>query len=237
MEAKMNMTPRIAIALLVAMSITGVAHAEVILLDLGDASGAAAGNWNVFTDYHDDGRAGSYVTDAIDSDGNATAIDITITDRFSHDWNVGGIGSTLYPDAAANDGLRGYDQYQPTNQVTISDLDLTKSYDLTFYAAFAASSGVYETQFTVAGGLATGGTVYLDGRSNTSSTVSVLGVQPTVAGEITVDTQKGPNNTATEGSSTGIYYFNVMEISVVPEPLTMALLALGGFYAALRRKA
>ena len=227
----MEVLQKLAIVLVAGAVMAGTAQGAAILVDMGDVAGIPSGNWNCLTDYH----AGAAVTNAIDSDGNATAVDIEITTRFGGEASVGSVGSTVFPDAAADDGFWGRDNYQPTNQLTVSDLTPGVEYTFTFYAATTSTTYNYEAQWTAAGGSG-GGTVALNGAGNTSNTVSV-GVTPTAGGVVTIDIQKGPNNNAFPGGTDqGRYYFNTMTIEAVPEPATLGLLALGGSWLACRRR-
>ena len=71
----------------------------------------------------------------------------------------------------------------------------------------------------------------LNASNNESEVAFVGGISPTAGGMITIDVSPGPNNS----SSVEFYYLGAMQVSYVPEPATLALLAFGGLVVLRKR--
>ncbi len=163
------------------------------------------------------------VSDAIDFDtGLPSGINLSITSPTGFDEIVTNTNGTASPGAPANnfiDGnasrnnLFGHDSTIFTGsprelvEVTIAGLEQNRQYDFTFFASRQGVSDNRDTQYEVAG--LTSGVDTLNASNNTSDVAQVLGIQPTLAGEIVLTIEEGPDNT----NSNGFFYLGGLEIS------------------------
>jgi len=221
---------RVPIVVLVVAVLTCGAGAAPILFDFGDADPPLPG-WNiVFAEF----VTGDTITDAVDANGAPTSVDLALSG--TRGLNAAGTtASSVYPSFATSDnafgsiGLHG-GYATPNMSVVLSDLDVNLQYRFVFFASRAGVSDNREAQYTVTG--ADSDVVYLDAANNIDTTVTTAAITPSASGEISVDITAGPNNS----NSLQYYYLGVMEVNAVPEPVTLALLCLGGLAAVRRRR-
>jgi len=213
--------------------IPALLSAQSILIDFsGDDSDLTGGNWNDAVNPGLDTTFSYEVfSNLVDSTGAGTGISLNITDGF-HGRNRDGVDtgsdSGPYPDSAISDSwYTANTNWEPTAGDTLDNgfgileftgLDSTKTYDFTMFASRMSTTDNRETEYEFVG--ANNSTVYLDPGNNTSATVTASGLNPTAGGVITLKVQAGPNN----NNSNAFAYLGVMEIAVIPEPATFALL-------------
>jgi hypothetical protein len=144
----------------------------------------------------------------------------------------------LLGDFAVKDATGDYFFTTTSAQFILKGLNPTYTYDFTFFGSRLWTVGGTRTTTYTAAGLTTSTTSPLATtgvgigaggyNANNNTTVSLLGVKPNALGNITF------TYTAASG---GFGYLNAMKVTFVPEPSTLALLALGGIAAvAMRRR-
>jgi hypothetical protein len=193
---------------------------QITLIDFGLPDQTTAGNWNNVTD---SGTLNSS-TNLIDNSGATTGEVLTLTDVF--DDQINGIGTTSpdgslpFPSSATRDNFFGEDvdftdgasgstiSNEPTGGFTLSGLEAGKYYSFKIFASRTGVSDNRETLYTVTG-IAGPQTATLDAANNTANVVSISNVQPNGSGEITIQAEKGPNNT----NSFGFYYIGSIEMT------------------------
>lgn len=164
-----------------------------VLFDFGPT--LTPGNWNNVTSTNE----GTGVINAIDMFGEATGIDLVITDAFHQSTAIEGLDTnTLYPATAQLDCLRTFNTGDPVGAFQLRGLNPLAQYELAFYAA-AWRSGARGTDYTVQGVTRT-----LSATSNFYNLCVFSNVTPTSAGVINVSMR------AMAGASWG--YVNVMEL-------------------------
>lgn len=174
--------------------------------------------------------SGFPVTDALDTDGNTTTVDWVGTDAFLSSITGATTASSVYPGSATSDGH----QVTTTNGATVDLRGLVagNQYNLTFYGSrpFTNRAATY----TVADFNGDGTSDDPSGQTlvtsfNIDNTVQILGATATSAGIISIDI------TAPTGASSGS--LNVLEVSDVPEPSSLALASAGALCLIRRRRA
>jgi len=195
---------------------------EITLIDFGSNNFlTTVGNWNNITDAT---LTGNYVL--IDDQGNATGETLSITDAFDDDPGELGTSSPNpslpFPSNAAKDFFFGEDQpfnagtlsTEPTGGFTFSGLEIGKYYSFKIFASRTGVSDNRETLYTITGDAAA--TATLDAANNTANVASVFNVLPNASGEITVQVEKGANNT----NSYGFYYIGAIEMTTTDMALS-----------------
>jgi len=208
---------------LLAMGTASLASAQTFLIDFGDGNGTTTGNWN------NSNVAGFTVTDMVDTTGSSTAgYDLFFTSSVGAGAGFG-VGAPAPFDVAS-----AYTDALFTSGTTISfkfsGLDNTKTYNLDFFGSRTTATDRF-TDYTVSQTVATtnatdGTTVSLQTSgdeiggtgvdANIANIATVAGFTPTAGGEIFIDIDVG---------SGGFAYLNAMQLTVVPEPSSYALLA------------
>lgn len=100
-----------------------------LLFDLGAPDRTTSSNWNNLTDV----TLGAQLVNAIDSNGNATGIGVTITDAFAGIVDETDLHSTPYPEDAQVDGLTVFDDN--TGILRLSGLSKSNPYDFTIFGS------------------------------------------------------------------------------------------------------
>jgi hypothetical protein len=156
----------------------------------------------------------------VDSTNVATGIDI-YSSSVSYQA-LDGIGtqvSTLFPASATKDGwvINGTSQ----TFFTVLNLDVTKTYDFTFYGSRLTNDGSTRiSQYDVTG--AEFGLASLNVVNNVDGVAMVAAIHPLSDGSITIGWSINPS------SSPAFGYINVMQISyAIPEPSSLALASVG----------
>ena len=166
---------------------------------------------NPFNNLRDPWDAGSDlaapVLNMIDDKGNNTRFAIAITDGWSAVNDLGAYGNTLgLPDDVAVDAFWG-DMWMPDGQLTLSNLNKSERYDLTFYGSRRDVGDNRETVYEVIG--ENTGSASLNASSNNSNVAIVKGISPDAEGNIRIKVKAGPNNNTPEK----FYYLNTMIIT------------------------
>jgi len=170
------------------------ANIETVLFDLGPNT--TPGNWNNVTS----SGTGQHITDAVDSSGNATTIDLETTDAFTGSNASGVSDSTLYPITAQQDSL--YLNAGESATIRIKGLDTNEVYDFSFFGSRSASDN-RTAVFTI------GSTsVTQNAANNTSQKVTLTAIAPNSSGEVDIVI------TTDTGASFG--YLGVLEVVHVP---------------------
>ena len=183
-----------------------------VYFDFGGSSRQTSGNCNNVTELQ------SPVTDAVDSNGNATGISLTVTDAFWPGSNSDGTttpagDAAMFHPLTTGDSLFGNTvafggSTEPTGGFTLSGLSTAPgvSYTLVFFASRMGVSDNRETACQVAG--ANSGTAYLNASDNRSAVAVVSGIVPAPGGTITVTVGPGPNN----NNPNGFYYLGGLRL-------------------------
>ncbi|MFI4911229.1 MAG: right-handed parallel beta-helix repeat-containing protein [Sedimentisphaeraceae bacterium JB056] len=181
------------IAILLVLVLSGFSAGSTVYFDLDD-SYIVSGNWNTVSDWTE----GVHVIDAIDSDGNQTAVSLNCADGFAMYNSSGESAVTAYPTEAGMDSF--YLSYSNSYaKIQIGGLTEGQSYDFTFFGS-RASSGPRALDISI------GGTqVTLDAAYNISDTVTINGVVAPSSGIVQISVS------LSSGSSYG--YLGVIEIN------------------------
>lgn len=220
--------------LLTAFTFIGYAQ-QITLIDFGLSSQITTGYWNNVTDSYTLNSA----TSLIDDFGVATNETLTLTDAF--DDQINGIGtqspdaSLPFPSSATRDNFFGEDvnftdgaagstvSNEPTGGFTLSGLTAGKYYSFKIFASRTGVTDNRETKYTITGN-AGAQTATLNASENTTNVASILNVQPNGSGEITIQVEKGPNNT----NSNGFYYLGAIEMTKTDTTLSSDSFSVNG---------
>ena len=216
---------------------------QITLMDFGLSSQTTtSGNWNNITD----SSTLNSVTNLIDNSGASTGEVLTLTDIF--DDEINGIG-TQSPDGSLpfissatrdnffgedvdfNDGASGSTtSNEPTGGFTLSGLETGKFYSFKIFASRTGVTDNRETLYTITGN-ATAQTATLDASNNTSNVAAIFNVQPNTSGEITIQAEAGPNNTAIwapDGIEYNFYYLGAIEMTKTGTTLSSDSFSING---------
>lgn len=218
----------------------------------GDPTPTTAGvNWNNINSQNEasliTGGTGTSLNGLVTTDGTSSGINITLSGAWrSSGFNFGGLnedtpglsmfGETIGLTSATQDYF--FAQGTETATLTLSGLDITKTYDLQMFGT-RNNTQTRITTYTVTDltgsspmnlqtsgtGISNGSTAFPNG--NNSSTALFEGLVPNASGQISV-TLVSQNNT--------FGYLGVLGIQEVPEPSTSALAALAGLLVIGRRR-
>jgi len=224
---------RIAQAVLVLIGLPiSTAAATTIFFDFGDGSHTTPGNYNNII------TTSPYtlnVTNAMDSTGQVTNIDLRAQDfaghRVQNDNGADRSGTTMpvgnaaifHPEATRDSSYNYLGRPGPA-VVYIEDLKPASLYQLTFFASRLGTDRSYETRYNVTGHDA----VLLEPANNVSNVATVSNISPYLASDgsrstwtISVFLSPGPNN-----NNTGFEHWHLLGamrlVEIVPEPSVLA---------------
>lgn len=216
----------------------GIVEANTLMFDFGEATTPTGSNYNNVT------QSQLPIFNALDTTGAGTGIGLT-TVGFNPGSNQSGTSTpggaaAIFDPLATRDNLFGHTVNfnqpapLPLATLTLSGLDPSglTAYDFTFFASRMGVTDNREAQYAISGLNALTG--YLDSAGNTDNVAVVAGIIPDAAGQVTIDVSPGPNN----NNSSGFYYLGAMQIETVavPEPASLALIALAVPFALVRRR-
>ncbi len=193
---------------------------QVLLFDFGSASTPTDADpenlWNNISEgmgSSDSGKLLGLVT----VDGRATQIDLVMLSRFNGANQSGTLESALFPAAATRDSL--YGNTEAFNSLTdifpsfkLAGLDSLLTYDFTFYASRMNVRDNRETGYTVVG--ANSDFAALNVAANIDDLVTVTGIEPDAAGEITISIAPTENN----NNGNHFTYLGALKIEPTPDP-------------------
>ncbi|MBK1859756.1 hypothetical protein JIN80_15920, partial [Cerasicoccus arenae] len=148
-----------------------------VLFDFGDAAYTTAGNWNNLTT----SWAGSFITDAIDSDGLLTGISLSIDSGFTSTNGMGVDSGVIYPNTAARDSF--YVENTQLATVVLDGLDISKTYTIRLFGS-RAGAGNRGTLYTI--GVES---QLLDVTDNITTVIEFTEVMPELDGSIWLDVE------------------------------------------------
>lgn len=143
--------------------------------------------------------------------------------------------AALFPVAATDDYFFGHTgpfagSADASNAaVKLTGLDPNLIYDFTLFSSRTGVNDNRDTAFTVTGLNSDSGVI--NTANNDTQVLKLLGIAPDGSNEIRIDIAAAPSNT--NGNS--FYYFNAMQVTAVPEPATLSLVALLSLGLARRR--
>jgi len=211
---------------------------QITLIDFGLSGQTTAGNWNNVTN----SSTLSSFTDLIDNSGLSTGEILTLTDAFDDDINGAGTQtpdpSLPFPSTATRDNFFGESvlftdttpSLEPTGGFTLSGLETGKFYSFKIFASRTGVTDNRETLYTITGN-ATAQTATLDASNNTSNVAAIFNVQPNTSGEITIQAEAGPNNTAIwapDGIEYNFYYLGAIEMTKTGTTLSSDSFSING---------
>lgn len=213
----------------------------ILYYDFGDP--AQQTNVTGYNNIVSNASGGSSIANSVDSTGASTGVALTLTDPFWPGSNQNGTTSpagnaaAIFHPQATRDNLFGsvaaFGGFtEPTGAYTISGLDPSgnTTYKFTFFGSRTGVTDNRETAYMLDG--STFATAYLNCSNNISEVAVADGLIPDAGGNIVLTVGPGPNNT--NGSK--FYYIGAMQIvsTTIPEPTSLATLALAG--GLLRRR-
>ncbi|MCP5528556.1 MAG: PAS domain-containing protein [Verrucomicrobiales bacterium] len=210
-----------------------------ILVDLGatgtptDATAGVTEIWNNLTQSVA-GTGDGVLERLLTVDGTATSINWEMISRFNGANENGTQDPAPYPISATRDSMYGNTEVWSGLENIFPAFKLTGltpgvPYDLVLYASRMGVSDNRETQFTITG--ATETVEFLNVAVNVDQTVSVTGLEPNAAGEISIALAPGPNN----DNGNHFTYLGVLQLDweqappAGPATLSGAQLTDGGF--------
>lgn len=199
------------------------AQADIILIDFGDNQGTPGGNWNNWVPgnnlalVNDQGDASGFNLSAITSVGQGGG------------WGVTAAPSPFDTASIYNDGL-----FTSGDTITLrlSNLSASETYSFTLFASRDTTVDRVTTYSITGGGTST--------LTTSGSNVGGAGINHNVANTVVF------SNVAPDGNNRidlnidvdtgGFAYLNAMQIEVIPEPGTLALLLGGVLVLWLKRR-
>ena len=228
------------------------AGGQTILLDLGNNSsfrGVDVTNPDVNGNHWNSVWAGAFYPDLVDIDGNATEIDFGFSSDGGNDSFNGPAGVTSNPPTAAEIAATDIDaaalgnlgvkeaafDFYVSSRFQIQQLDPSKTYDLTFFGSHKFNDNnmtrytIY-TDDTFSTPVASADLlVGVDNAHNRDNVVTISGLAPQTGNILYV---------GFAGAGGGNGYLNALQITAIPEPSALWLLASGGGLAfGFRRRA
>lgn len=229
--------------LLAAAALTLPAHGDVLRFDFGskDLQTTDVG-WNNVT--YDDNNPVADLTTIINSTGATVAgVGLSVTDQFFIATQPVALGTGApagdaadLPVSASKDFFLGHtgefleNESTPSGAFKLTGLDPSQTYNFTFFSSRDDVSDNRETSFTVTGSNTANG--LLQSSNNDANTLVLSGITADINNEIVISLEAGPNN----NNSRGFYYINSLQVEIVPEPGSLALLTLGGILLTRRSR-
>ncbi len=169
------------------------------------------------------------VTNAVDELNQATSVSLSIDGRFSTYFSSGPTSSALgYASEISKNGLLVASDY-PTAIISLSGLNTSYTYDLTFYATVGANGNSVQDRrmlIDVLGNSAAAQmalNVYSTANVADEAMITLSNIQPDQEGKITI-TFSYPSAQTIRG------HINAISLTtVIPEPGSVALLTIGAF--------
>ncbi|MBN1806120.1 MAG: hypothetical protein JW837_12800 [Sedimentisphaerales bacterium] len=195
-------------------TITGHLHHEVLLFDFGSSdtptNNNPTGTWNNISQGVGCSDTG-ILTALVTTENTPTKIDLVMIRRFNGANTNGTLDSTVFPQDATRDSLFGNtEQFNGLTDIfpsfKLTGLDPMLIYDFTFYASRMSVRDNRETGYTVTG--SNSGFAALNPALNMDTFVTVTGIEPDQAGEITIDLAPTVNNV----NSNHFTYLGVMKL-------------------------
>lgn len=160
------------------------------------------------------------LTNLLDSRGLPSDLNIRVSDAFNGINNSGTTNpdpSLDLPSTATADSFFGNltlfgDATEPTAAVTISNMDVKRSYDLSLFASRLASDN-RETEYIIES--ATTDTAYLSVSDNMDTAITFQNLRPAADGTITIRCTAGPNN----DNEFNFYYLGALVLQFEAEPV------------------
>ena len=222
--------PSLFLSVAFALASLAAASAQTILIDFGIstsqmASPNAGDYWNnvtnTFASVAGSGTVGGTLALVTTANGSS-GITLTISDLFDNE-NHGGTNSPSTGIAAFNYNNLGIESLFVSNSNTTAGVSLTGlnagyTYTFTLFASRISTGGDNRSADYTFDGLGAAQTVTLNASENTSNTVSTTAITPD-SNTITFSMAKAATNTNTNGYA----YLGGMQITIVPEPATVAL--------------
>jgi len=195
-------------------TVTGQVRLEVLLFDFGSSNTPTNDDpdnaWNNVTQSVGSSDAGRLAA-LVDVENIPTNIGLVMIRRFNGANTNGTLASTAFPQDATRDSLfgntalfSGLADVFPSFKLT--GLDPLLAYDFTFYASRMSVSDNRETGYTITG--ANSGFAALNPSANEEKFVTVTGIEPDSAGQITIDLAPTANNV----NSNHFTYLGVMKV-------------------------
>jgi len=199
-------------------TVAGYVHLEALLFDFGSSDTPTNNDpnnaWNNVTQgvgCSDTGR----LTALVDVENTQTNIGLVMIRRFNGANTNGTLASTIFPQDATRDSLFGNtESFSGLANVfpsfKLTGLDTLLEYDFTFYASRMSVGDNRETGYTITGD--NSGFAALNPSANENKFVTVSGIEPDSAGQITIDLAPTANNV----NSNHFTYLGVMKVEPKP---------------------
>ncbi len=242
---------RIAVGLAIVGGLAAAAGAQTILLDLGNSSsfrGVNVTNPDVNGNHWNSVWAGAFYPNIVDIDGNATPIDFGFSSDGGNDSFNGPAGVTSIPPTAAEIAATDIDaaalgnlgvkeavmDFYVNSRFQIQQLDPTKRYNITFFGSHKFNNDnttrytIYTDDTFTTPVASADLLVGVDNAHNRDQTVTISNLAPQASNILYV---------GFAGANGGNGYLNALQITAIPEPGAMLLLACGtALIFAVRRR-
>ncbi|MGE0078014.1 MAG: GDSL-type esterase/lipase family protein [Bacteroidales bacterium] len=187
---------------------------DTINVDFGGTAALSTGNWNNLTTY-----ATTDAINLINSYGETTGVSMWVHDAFtgvntsgttSPDASIGFVSTSTSDSFFGNTADFG-GVIEATGGVTMSGLDVSKTYNISIFASRDGSTDNREAMYVIVG--STKDTVYLNASSNTSNIATAKDISPASDGTIIINVAPGPNN----NNGSKFYYLGAIRMTYEKE--------------------